>query len=224
VTPPKLIYFSDVLCIWAYAAQIRLDEVADQFGDQIWVSEHFCSVFGDAHSKVAEKWKDRGGFDGFNAHLAEVASGFPHIKLNKDVWRNVRPQTSTSAHVFLKAVQIIDKETPSETAFFQAATWAIRSAFFEHGRDISDWDVRRQIANDLDMDFERIESKIKSSEAISALDADHKLSHELGIIGSPTFVMNQARQKLYGNVGYLLIKANLEEMLRNPTADEASWC
>ena len=30
-------YFSDVLCAWAYAAQIKLDELRRQFGDQVLV-------------------------------------------------------------------------------------------------------------------------------------------------------------------------------------------
>ena len=37
--PPSLTvsYFSDVLCVWAYAAQIKLDELRRQFGDQVRV-------------------------------------------------------------------------------------------------------------------------------------------------------------------------------------------
>ena len=30
-------HFSDVLCVWAYPAQIKLDELQRQFGDQICI-------------------------------------------------------------------------------------------------------------------------------------------------------------------------------------------
>ncbi len=46
----------------------------------------------------------------------------------------------------------------------------------------------------------------------------------MGIQGSPTFVLNEGRQKLYGNVGYRIIDANIQEMLREPRTDQASWC
>lgn len=228
----KVYYFSDVLCVWAYVAQIRLDQIDRQFGDRIEIDGHFCSVFPDARGKIADVWKSRGGFAGFNAHLQEVAAQFPHIKTHDRVWLDVRPRTSTSAHLFLKAVQLIGEEDAAgdgaaarfgETPF-NRASWAIRCAFFKTARDISDWHLHREIAEDLDIDYGRIEAKILSSEAVARLDADHKLAELHSIRGSPTFLMNNGRQKLYGNVGYRLIEANIEELLRKPGADEASWC
>ncbi len=229
---PTLTYFSDVLCIWAYAAQARLDEVIAQFGEQIRVEQHFCSVFGDAHTKVETAWKDKGSYGGFNAHLIRVAERFDHIKLNDRIWLDVRPRTSTAPHVFLKAVQLVEEEAgrgpgagaAAGEAKLNDATWQIRRAFFEEARDISSWDVHREIAESLELDFEQIAAKIKSSEAVARLDADHKLAREMAVEGSPTFVMNEGRQKLYGNVGYHLIKANVEELLRKPNSEEASWC
>ena len=88
----------------------------------------------------------------------------------------------------------------------------------------SDWHVHREIAEDLDIDYGRVEARIRSSEAVARLDADHKLAELNSVRGSPTFLMNNGRQKLYGNVGYRLIEANIEELLRKPAADEASWC
>jgi len=36
--------------------------------------------------------------------------------------------------------------------------------------------------------------------------------------------MNDGRQKLFGNVDYRLIEANVQELLRNAPKDEVSWC
>lgn len=44
------------------------------------------------------------------------------------------------------------------------------------------------------------------------------------IEGSPSLVLNDGRQKLYGNVGFRLIDANIQELFREPRADDASWC
>ena len=44
----EVTYFSDVLCIWAYASQARVDAVKEQFGDSVQIKHRFCSVFGQA--------------------------------------------------------------------------------------------------------------------------------------------------------------------------------
>jgi hypothetical protein len=44
------------------------------------------------------------------------------------------------------------------------------------------------------------------------------------IEGSPSFVLNDGRQKLYGDVGFRIIEANIQELLRAPARDQASWC
>ena len=237
MTPAKVYYLSDVLCIWAYASQARVEEARRQFGDRIEIDSRFCSVFPDARSKITETWKNRGGFEGFNAHLQEVSTRFPHVRVHERIWLDARPRSSTSAHLFLKAVQVDEEagtgapdgapdSTPDDTAgdTFERACWAVRAAFFEQCRDISDRNVQREIAQDLGLDCNSIDDRIRSSEAMARLDADHKFCELHSVRGSPTFLMNDARQKLYGNVGYRLIEANIQELLRSPGANQASWC
>ena len=75
----EITYFSDVLCVWAYASQARIDAVREKFGDAVRIEHRFCSVFGDTAGKIASTWKDRGGYEGFNSYLRQVAERFPHI-------------------------------------------------------------------------------------------------------------------------------------------------
>ena len=56
------------------------------------------------------------------------------------------------------------------------------------------------------------------------LAADYQDADKMRIEGSPTFVLNEGRQKLYGNVGFRVIEANIQELLRAPAGDQASWC
>jgi predicted DsbA family dithiol-disulfide isomerase len=60
--------------------------------------------------------------------------------------------------------------------------------------------------------------------AHAALSADYQSAEKARIEGSPTFLINEGRQKLYGNVGFRIIEANIRELLREPSADQASWC
>jgi hypothetical protein len=62
-----------------------------------------------------------------------------------------------------------------------------------------------------------------SGEAMAAMCGDLELRDEYRIAGSPTYVLNEGRQKLYGNVGYKIISANIREILDNPS-NQASWC
>ena len=62
----EVTYFSDVLCIWAYASQARVNAVKEQFGDAVQIKHRFCSVFGDTTGKITSTWKGKGGYGGFN--------------------------------------------------------------------------------------------------------------------------------------------------------------
>jgi hypothetical protein len=56
------------------------------------------------------------------------------------------------------------------------------------------------------------------------LAADYQDAERMRIEGSPSLVLNEGRQKLYGNVGFRLIEANVQALIHAPAADDASWC
>lgn len=214
----SLTYFSDVLCIWAYIAQARIDEVERQYGQQVDVDYRFCSVFADTRHKMATVWNDRGGYEGFADHLQDVGSQFDHIKLHPGIWRECRPLSSTPAHLTLKAAQQVSA-TQSEQLLHN-----IRQAFFERALDISNNDILEQLLEETQIPVEPIRKVFRSGEAHALLEGDLREKEALKISGSPTFVLNEGRQKLYGNVGYGVIEANIKEVLKSPNAGAASWC
>jgi len=58
---------------------------------------------------------------------------------------------------------------------------------------------------------------------MAALLRDQALKEQYQIVGSPTYVLNDGRQKLFGNVGYRILDANVRELLERPETG-ASWC
>jgi len=104
--PVEIDYFSDVLCIWAYISERRVEELVDQFGDKVAIRLRICSVFPDAITKLETRWVSKGGLDGYADHVHEVAEAYPHIKLHEEAWRAVRPTSSAGAHLLLKALQL----------------------------------------------------------------------------------------------------------------------
>ena len=62
--PLQVDYYTDVLCVWAWIAQRRIDEIAENWAEQINLQCHYVDVFGDAVSHIGKKWSDRGGCAG----------------------------------------------------------------------------------------------------------------------------------------------------------------
>jgi len=222
---PKLsiTYFSDVLCVWAWIAQLRVDEAQNNFGTSIQFEDRFCNVFGDTERKIPAAWGAADGYERFNAHLAHAAAGFPEVQLNPDVWIKCRPRSSLGAHVYLKAATLVERDggQPGSAA---KALRAMRHAFFAYAEDISALAVQRRICAASGVDTEMAESFIASGAAQAAIVSDYADADAMKIQGSPTFVLNGGRQKLYGNVGYRILEANIQELLREPTGGQASWC
>ena len=69
----------------------------------------------------------------------------------------------------------------------------------------------------------QLEAKLASGEAMAGVCRDIELRDRNKIEGSPTYYLNKGRQKLYGNVGYRVVSANLRELIEQPE-HQASWC
>ncbi len=217
-SPLQVDYYTDVLCIWAWIAQRRIDEIEKNRGEQVVIRHHCMNVFGDTANRVGKKWSDRGGYAGFGEHVQESAAPYESAPVNPRVWSYVRPHSSVAAHLILKAAELA--ATP-EDAKKLAVT--LRRSFFVDALDIGNVGVVLDIAGGAGFERSDLMSAIESGRAHGALMSDYGQAQDLGIKGSPSWVMNNGRQILYGNVGYRVLNANVEELLNNP-ADEASWC
>ena len=225
-------YVSDVLCIWAYVAEARLDQLRKEFGSSMELDYRFIPIFGATRYRIGEGWEKRGGYPGFGEHVLGVAESFPHVTVNERVWAEVAPTTSSAAHEVLCAARLLTDEGEIDASrrdelrgrtLFEEATWQVRLAFFEHARDISDRGVLLDVLGQVGIPAAAIEDKLQSGEAMAELCRDIELRDQRKIEGSPTYYLNNGRQKLYGNVGYRVVSANLRELLEQPE-HQASWC
>lgn len=223
--PVRIFYFSDVLCVWAYIAQIRMDELKANFEDRVAIAYHFVPVFGNAREKLENRWRDRGGLKAYSDHVHEVVQKFDHVTVHPEIWVRVIPPSSTSCHLFLHAIQLLETKgilDPSDRNFKQAV-WAFREAFFTRLADISDRKTQFELAETLGLPTAAIQAQIDSGAAYAQLSRDFDLVKEQTVTVSPTLIFNEGRQRLNGNVGYRVIEANIRELLNNP-AGEQSWC
>jgi predicted DsbA family dithiol-disulfide isomerase len=211
-------YFSDVLCVWAWIAQQRIDELEQQWGEKIELRHHYLNLFGDMAARIENKWSERGSYDGFGQHVVESAAPYITEPLNSDIWTNVRPATSANAHLVIKAAGLVDSTTAAVKLAF-----LVRRSFYSEALDIGRLPVLLGIASEAGIDAGQIQESLNDGSAAAALMSDYLAAQQQDISGSPSWVMNNGRQKLYGNVGYHVLHANVEGLLSN-SGEEASWC
>ncbi len=223
--PIRIFYFSDVLCVWAYIAQIRIEELKTAFTDDIEIDYHFVPVFGNVCEKLENGWRDRGGLAGYSNHVKEIGRKFEHITVHSDIWTHDIPASSMSSHLFLCAVHLLEVKgvVPKSDRVLERTAWAFREAFFTQLANVSDRKVQLTIAERLKLPINDIKAAINSGEAYAQLAKDAELVKEHNVTVSPTLIFNEGRQRLNGNVGYRVIEANIRELLHNP-AGEQSWC
>ncbi|MFQ5644626.1 MAG: DsbA family protein [Thiogranum sp.] len=225
--------FSDILCIWAYGAQPRIDQLKSDYGTQIELHYRFTPVFAAAYQRIEEQWQDKGGYAGLNRHLHELVANWDNVTLHPAVWQQDPPRSSTPAHLYLKGLQLLEQQgviSPHEIPDFNGRTlfeeflWRVRCAFFRDARDVSSIDTLDSIAQGTGISSAEVHRTIDNGSAHAALHLDSKAHDRYLVPGSPTLVFNEGRQRLYGNVGYRIIDVNIRELLRDAQSGEASWC
>jgi predicted DsbA family dithiol-disulfide isomerase len=219
----QVTHFSDTLCVWAYVSQIRINELESEFGDQVLVDYRLLSVFGHAQSKLANQWQDKGGIAAYNKHVIGVVEQFGHVEVHPDVWLSRIPHSSLPSHLLLSALKILEAQENVAPGSYERLSWHIRESFFAGLADISSQPVLLGLVEDLDLPPAQMEEKIANGEAYAQLSRDMQAAKDLDIRSSPTLIFNEDRQRLAGNVGYRVIKANIRELLENPVS-ERSWC
>lgn len=220
----RIQHFSDVLCVWAYVSQIRIDELKQQFGDAVELDYHYVPVFGHAHQKLDSQWSQRGGVEAYGQHVKEIIGKFEHCPVHPDIWVRNTPRSSLPAHLLLCALRLLKDQTPDArgNTSFERTAWALRRAFFCDLVDISQQRELLTIAEKLQLPVDEIEAILNSGAAHALLSEDIAMAREQPVRASPTLLFNEGRQMLTGNVGYRVIEANVRELLRAPAG--SSWC
>lgn len=217
--PPILIdYYTDVLCVWAWIAQPRLEELHRQWGSQIGIHHRYIDIFGNARSKIPAQWGSDDGYQKFHDHIVHSAEPYDHSDIHPDIWTRVRPNSSVTAHLILKAIDIVGDEKQVDEM-----SGKMREQFFVRAVDIGNLEILLNMSVDIGLSRNDLLSVLHDGQAMAALSADLRSARDNSIKGSPSWVLNNGRQILYGNVGYRILSSNIEELIKHPV-EEASWC
>lgn len=201
-------YFTDVLCVWAWVSQQRIERLQQALGNKVDLKFRYLDVFGDTQTKMQTQWADRGLYQGFAEHVEKSASCEPNAVINPEIWRDIQPTTSSNAHLMLKAVELAySAEKSSEMAA------VIRKAFYINAFDISQLSILLKLMKEQWLDDNKIQSYVDNGKAIAALMTDYQYAKQQSLKGSPTYIIDGGRQVLFGNVSYPILLANIQEHL-----------
>ena len=224
MTPITVTYYSDVLCIWAYVAQARVDAIRRTFPDEVRLDYRFVSVFGDTRLKLGEGWRDRDGFAGYARHVAGIARRFEHIQLDPRVWVEVQPASSLSPHLFLSAVLEWERtQLPAaverEPQIFASVMWALRRGFFAEGLDISRRGVQRDLARPFGIDLVAVDALI---DEVNASDDDAEVTRLLTEIDQKVWA-DAYGVPLYAYPTLTAVSASVSGVTRSPLGRGVFW-
>lgn len=209
-------YFTDILCVWAWIVQQRIEELHNQFAGKIEIRNQYLDLFGNTATRIQDQWKNKGLYDGFGDYVIQSAAPYEAAPVNAEVWHKVRPTTSANAHLILKATELAHgSQIATDLAL------VIRKAFFIDALDISHFDTLDRLLIQQKIELAPVHDCINNGTALAALIGDFQKAKQYEIKGSPTLVMDNGRQTLYGNVCYRVIHTNVEELLNNLSSNSA---
>ena len=216
-------HYSDVLCVWAYVSQIRINELINNFNNDIEIEFLFFSVFGNTIAKIDKQWESKGGRKAYSQHVQAVVNQFGHLPVHADIWVKDPPLSSLPCHLYLCAAQLAEKNDKLENGSFTELAWQMRQAFFAEAKNISNITIIREIIEEKKLPLFELESSIVNGKAYAILSEHIQRAAEGNVRASPTLTFNEDRQRLTGNVGYRIIEANVRELIERPEAQQ-TWC
>lgn len=222
--PIHVMCFSDVLCIFCYAADVRFEQLKTDFGSDVDLTYHFIPVYGDVRRRLNKSGKTNAEY---GASVRDIADRFEHVEVHPNIFRKSIPTSATPAHLYLRAIKLLEDEgslTPCEgQSHFVKVMWQVRQAFFRDLIDVSRREQLDAIAEEAGLPVDEIRRVIDSGQAFAELSHDADLQRQYNVAVTPSLVFNEGRQHLNGNVGYRVIEVNIRELLNAPVG-EMSWC
>ncbi len=206
-------YWSDPLCIWAYVAQARLDALLACHGDALDIRYHVVPVFGSVPWRFREGGWAKGGVAGRVAATKAIAARFGHPHITGAAWKDDCPPSSWSPGMAIKAVFALEEQgvvAPGQGAAYQ---WALRRAFFEDNRNIALREVQLELVTALGIETDPFVGLLNDGTALALLCEDNQLRHASSIQGSPTYVFDGGRARLYGNFNERVLKSTVDALL-----------
>lgn len=206
-------YWSDPLCIWAFASEPRLQTLLAQKGACLTVEHRVVVVFGSVPWRFeCGPWVKAGPAG--RAHTTrEVAARFGRDDVDGSVWVDDPPASSWAPGAAVKAAFAAEASgelPPGSGAGYQCA---LREAFFTRNVNIARRGAQLEVAESCGLAAAALERHLDDGSALAMVWEDQRQREEEKIQGSPTYVFDGGRALLYGNFAEGILHATVDELL-----------
>lgn len=206
-------YWSDPLCIWAFVAQPKLDALLRDHGEGLAVDYRVVPVFGSIPWRFREGSWAKAGPEGRRDATARIAQEFGFSGVTGAAWTLHAPATSWAPGIAIKAVCAMEKDGLAPVGAGARYLASLRAAFFEHDRNTALRSEQLAVAEALELDRGPLEQRLDDGSALAALWEDDREREAKRIQGSPTYVFDGGRARLYGNFDEQVLRATVRTML-----------
>ena len=164
--------YSDILSVAAHFVDERLGAACGK----IWGSTKSELSLGFSLSDT-DSPDNRNSVVDYYQHIEQLKNVSSYIQFNDSIWLNKIRTSSSGAHLFLKAVQLLEESrgNPSYSIVHSLAN-RYRRVYFEDGEDISNFLVLEKVLDELSIDKASVNEFIRNSKALNALIEDEKLA------------------------------------------------
>jgi predicted DsbA family dithiol-disulfide isomerase len=176
---------SDVVCPWCYVGKRRLEAALAQSDDAAvavrWRPFQLDPTIPpqghDRRAYMRAKFRDDARLAEVHARLRAVGA---EVGIDFDFEAISRSPNTLDAHRLIRWAAAIGMQDEVVERLF--------SAYFEHGRDISDRSVLVEIAGACGMDAEAVERRFAGGDEVAAVRAEIAEAQSLGVTGVPFFI------------------------------------
>lgn len=219
-TDPRLhfSYWSDPLCIWAYVAHSKLEQLLASGEQALQVAYRIVPVFGSVQWRVTEGPWSAGGLEGRVLATRRIAHEHDCPEVSGECWVQDTPASSWAASLAIKAVCACERDDLSAPGSCGAYLEKLRARFFVDNQNIARRDVQLEVAEGMGLPRAPIEAQLDNGAALAALWEDHNEKERLHIQGSPTYVFDGGRAMLYGNFDYGVLQATVHQLVTGSRA------
>lgn len=180
----QLDVISDVICPWCYIGKRKLDaalaDVTDFRLNLMWRPFQLDPTTPPEGYDRAEQMKKKFGPDGGKQIFKNVLAAAEGTGIDWQFDKITRTPNTLNAHRLIRWA--------ASTGQQHAIAEALFSAYFEHGRDVSDVAVLLEIAGLHGMDVTLLSELFQSDRDIEQTRSDDAAARDLGVHGVPAFL------------------------------------
>lgn len=197
----QIYYVMDPMCSWCWAFSSVLDTIANRLVEEVPLRYIMGGLAADSHDPMPESMQH---YLQQTWHTIAERTG---TEFNFDFWQTCQPRRST--YPACRAVIAAGSQAEHQKV---TMVQAIQRAYYLQARNPSDSTTLIEIADEIGLDQERFAIDLRSDGVKQQFREDLQRSHQFGVQGFPSMIVEQHEQLYWVTRGYTPAEAVLERL------------